>query len=71
MFVHRMLAAGRKIPYLYREYGEYADKSLYDSGKSIGSSAQSFRKMKEPTKEELDFLNFCFKDTTANRMKHK
>ena len=64
-----MLSAGKKIPFKYRLYGEEAEKDIYDKGKSIGSSAKSiFRKMKEPTNEELHFMNFCLNDTTANRM---
>jgi len=67
--VMRLLALGKKIPYYFRNYGEMADKSLYDKGHQIGEKVPNkFYRLRDPTKEDLKLLQFCWKDKDAQTM---
>ena len=53
--ISRFLREGTKIPWAFREYGEYYEEQLYQDGYKIGSEGDPggklFRKMKDPTPE--------------------
>ena len=62
----RWLRKGTKIPWAFREYGEHYEEYLYQEGYEyrIGSEGEPggklFRKMKDPTPEEMIELNYAW-----------
>lgn len=68
--VMRLLAEGKKIPYNFRNYGERADESLYNQGHQIGEKTlkNKFYRLRDPTKEDLEFLQFCWDDKDARAL---
>ena len=58
--VSRLLTEGKKIPWVFREYGVYAEENIHENGYTIGAFWQEkrFHRVKNPTPEDLIELNF-------------
>ena len=59
--VHDLLMEGKRIPYMFRNYGQYAEREIYESDMRIGSGlangSKSFQNMKDPSPEDIINLN--------------